>query len=328
MKILLAAVHFHSSFGWSISQALQRAGHELIEFEYRHPPAGWPQGTGRLWRKFVMPRRLLAEARRFGPDLLWIAKGEPITGALVRAVRDATGCRAVNWFPDPDLFGFANMVDQLPQLNLLLSKNRSDVDQLQDAGPPLAHMMQHCADRALHLDYAATSQQLADYSCDVAIVGTCYPYRESLVARLLDYDLRVWGRGWHSSSIARQRPECVAGTEARSFEQATVFQGARVNLNTHHPTDGTAMNQRLFDIAGSGGCQLVDGPRDLDGIFEDAADLYVFDSPAELRTRLDYLLQHPDSRSDGAQQAKAKVANAHTYDDRVAEILRLLESGT
>ena len=39
MKILLASVHFHSSFGWSISQALQRAGHDILEFEYRHRPA-------------------------------------------------------------------------------------------------------------------------------------------------------------------------------------------------------------------------------------------------------------------------------------------------
>ena len=327
MKILLASVHFHSSFGWSISQALQRAGHDILEFEYRHRPAGWPPGTGRIWRNHVMPRRLLKEARRFSPDLLWIAKGEAITGALVREVRTETGCRVVNWFPDPNLFAYTNVVAQLPHLNLLLSKNRADVDRLLGTGPPIGHLMQHCADTALHVENNAAAEKLEEYKCDVAVVGSCYPYRESLVARLLDYDLRVWGPGWENSSLARQKPACVVGAEARSFEQAMVFQGARVNLNTHHPADSTAMNQRLFDIAGSAGCQLADGPRELDGIFEDSIDLQLFDSPSELRTKLDYLLQHPDHRSQTAHHARARVADGHTYDDRVAEIMRLLDSG-
>jgi spore maturation protein CgeB len=322
MKVLLAGVHFHSSFTWSIGRALERAGHDLRAFEYRTPPLSLIPGS--VWRKQIMPRSLIRTAGRYRPDLLFIAKGDAIPGWAVNTIRRATRCRVVNWFPDPCLSAYPNVVAQSPYLDLICSKNREDVDRINADSDGRALFLHHAADRELHLEYDAGDDERRELGCDIAMVGSCYPHRERILEGLLDFDLRVYGPGWARSRLARIKPTAVTGLEARSFLQAAVFQSARVSLNTHHPDDGTALNQRAFDIAGSGGCQLIDTPRDFDDTFQVGADLDSFESVRVLPERVAALLSNPARREELRARARRKVAAAHTYDHRIAEILQRL----
>jgi hypothetical protein len=325
MNVLLACVYFHSSFGWSIEQALQRQGHRVKTFDYRNPPLPWSFKLSRFWSRSVMPHQLLSAARTLAPDLVIICKGETIRAEIVQALRSELHCPVINWFPDARLFGYENVFKQLSHLDGLFSKSQIDVDRMRLLGLRSGHLLQHCADRELHVLFETSADDLKAYRCQAAMVGTFYPYRDAILQHLTDLDLRVWGPGWKRSILFRSHPNMVVGRDARSTEQTLVFRGACVNLNTHHYDDFAELNQRVFDIAGSGGCQIVDGNRCTESIFETPGEIAVFRSADELKETIRFLLDNPRIAEEMGSRCRARVARGHTYDDRVREILEVMK---
>lgn len=323
MKILLVCVHFHSSFGWSIQRALNRAGHEVRIFDYRHNPFRHFPGLREYYSSRLMPQRLMEAARSFKPELVFLAKAELVPGGLLKTIREQFGCRITNWFPDGRLFAYEKIVDQIPHLDYFFSKNSLDLDRLKLLGFQNGRFLPHCADLELHTNLVTRESDLADYRCQVALVGSYYPYRDAIAAQLLDFDIRIWGTGWSRSEVAR-KSGAVVGKEARSEEQAKVFRGAIVNLNTHHYDDIQCLNQRVFDICGSGGCQILDGFRNVETVYRVPDEVETFHSAQELREKIQRLLEDPKRAREMGQRSLTKTAAAHTYDHRVGEILAVL----
>jgi hypothetical protein len=325
MNILLVCVYFQSSFGWSIEQAFKRQGHRVEIFDYRNPPSPWRSRLSRFWSQSVMPRQLLAAARALAPDLVLICKGETIRAETLQVIRSELHCPVINWFPDARMFGYERVLKQLPHLDGLFSKSPIDVDRMRLLGLRSGHFLPHCADRGLHVEFETSEHDLKPYRCQTAMVGAYYPYREAILQHLTDLDLRIWGPGWKHSNLFRIHPDMVVGRDARSTEQTLVFRGAGVNLNTHHYDDFAELNQRVFDIAGSGGCQILDGNRCAGSIFETPGEIAAFRSSAEMKETVRFLLNNPRIGEEMGRRCRSKVANGHTYDDRVREILDVMK---
>ncbi|HEV8132255.1 MAG TPA: glycosyltransferase [Acidobacteriota bacterium] len=324
MKILLVCVHFHSSFGWSIERALLRAGHEVSVFDYRQNPFQRIRGLRRAYTSLRMPQRLLDAAKAFRPELVFLAKGEMVAGEVVARLKREFRCRVINWFPDPRPFHYSHISDQLGHLDLFFSKNITDLDRLNLLGLENGRFLLHCADRELHTGLETSETELQPYSCDLAFVGSYYPYRDMIVSQLLDFNIRIWGAGWSGSKAAKKRG-AIVGREARSMEQTMVFRGATANLNTHHYDDIGSLNQRVFDIAGSGGCQIMDGYRKVEDVFSVPDEVELFHSAQELQDKVAKLIASPDRARKMGERTRTKTAAAHTYDHRIAEILNLVE---
>ena len=97
-----------------------------------------------------------------------------------------------------------------------------------------------------------------------------------------------------------------------------------MNLNTHHFDDIDGLNQRVFDIAGAGGCQIVDGYRAVGPIFQTPEDLQIYLTKEDLREKLQFLIDHPHLSRQMGERCQRTVAAGHTYDHRVREILDLV----
>jgi spore maturation protein CgeB len=270
-----------------------------------------------------MPARLLSAARAFKPNLIFIAKGELVPGDTIRALKDDLRCPAVNWFPDGRLFSYSNVMQQLPHLDFLFSKNLIDLERMRLLGIRNGRFLLHCADRELHTELVTTDSELKPYLCQVAVVGSYYPFRDYIISQLLDFDIRIWGPGWQRSMVSKKRG-AIVGREARSSEQAKVFRAATINVNPHHFDDIGSLNQRVFDICGSGGCQLLDGYRKVDDVFAVPDDVDLFHSAEELRDKVRKLIASPERAREMGKHAREKTAAAHTYDHRIAEIFQLL----
>ena len=271
-----------------------------------------------------MPSRLLTVARDFRPELVLVAKGETIHGETLKQIRKDQRCRIVNWFPDSRVFGYHRVIEQLPVLDLFFSKSALDVERCRLIGLSNARFLQHCADRELHVELQTSEQELKPYRCQLSVVGSFYPYRDQILQNVSDFDLRVWGPGWKQSGLYKRNPRTIVGRDARSFDQAKVFRATDVNLNTHHYDDIDQLNQRVFDIAGSGGCQIADGYRQFGPIFDSSSDILTYKSLEELRSVIRFLLDRPEVRHRMGESCRRKVAEAHTYDHRVQEILNML----
>ena len=114
------------------------------------------------------------------------------------------------------------------------------------------------------------------------------------------------------------------GTTDYYTQMPLVFKQSRINLNISLRSIKSGIPLRAFDIMGSGGFLLSNYQEDFLEYFTPGEDFVCYESEADLLQKLDYYLAHEDERQAIARNGHAKVAAAHTYRDRVRQMLALL----
>lgn len=182
------------------------------------------------------------------------------------------------------------------------------------------------ADPAVHKAPELTSEERAEYGCDLSFAGAGYYNRIQFFKGLTDYDFKIWGVNWADRDLRR----CVVGPD-RFFstdEYMKMVAGSKINLNLHSSSshDGVdpkcdAVNPRVFEVAAAGGFQVCDPCVGLDALFDFDTELPVYRDLTECRERIDYFLTHPDEREAVAARARKRVLRDHTYEARARAML-------
>lgn len=107
-------------------------------------------------------------------------------------------------------------------------------------------------------------------------------------------------------------------------EMPKVFQASRINLNiTMRPIE-TGLSLRVWDVLGCGGFLLTNYQAELPSYFEIGRDLDAYESQEELMEKVQYYLTHEDERVEIAIHGYEKAARLHSYENRLAEMLRII----
>lgn len=114
------------------------------------------------------------------------------------------------------------------------------------------------------------------------------------------------------------------GTADYYTQMPLVFKQSRINLNISLRSIKSGIPLRAFDILGSGGFLLSNYQEDFLEYFTPGVDFVCYESEADLLQKLDYYLTHEEERCAIARNGHAKVAAAHTYRDRVRQMLDAL----
>ncbi|MDE6213275.1 MAG: glycosyltransferase, partial [Lachnospiraceae bacterium] len=81
---------------------------------------------------------------------------------------------------------------------------------------------------------------------------------------------------------------------------------------------------RIWDILGCGGFLPTNYQSELPEYFEIGKDLETYESMAELEDKVGYYLTHEDERMEIAIRGCEKVARYHTYETRLAQMIKIL----
>lgn len=107
-------------------------------------------------------------------------------------------------------------------------------------------------------------------------------------------------------------------------EMPKVFHAGKINLNmTMRPIE-TGLSLRIWDVLGCGGFLLTNYQAEIPDYFEIGKDLETYESMEELEQKVQYYLLHEDERLEIAINGCEKVAKFHTYEQRIAEMIRIL----
>lgn len=107
-------------------------------------------------------------------------------------------------------------------------------------------------------------------------------------------------------------------------EMPKVFQASKINLNmTIRPIE-TGLSLRVWDILGCGGFLLTNYQSEIPDFFEIGKDLETYESMEELEQKIQYYLAHEEERVEIAINGYEKVARHHTYEIRLAQMLKVL----
>lgn len=111
------------------------------------------------------------------------------------------------------------------------------------------------------------------------------------------------------------------GTVDYYAKMPLVFKKSRINLNISLRSIKSGIPLRAFDIMGSGGFLLSNYQEDFLENFTPGVDFEYYESESDLLRKIDYYLVHEEERHAIAKNGHDKVASAHTYRDRVREML-------
>ena len=111
------------------------------------------------------------------------------------------------------------------------------------------------------------------------------------------------------------------GTADYYAKMPLVFKQSRINLNISLRSIKSGIPLRAFDIMGSGGFLLSNYQEDFLENFTPGVDFEYYESEKDLLQKIDYYLTHEEERIAIAKNGHDKVAAAHTYRDRVREML-------
>lgn len=111
------------------------------------------------------------------------------------------------------------------------------------------------------------------------------------------------------------------GTADYYAEMPMVFKKSRINLNISLRSIKSGIPLRAFDIMGNGGFLLSNYQEDFLENFTPGVDFVYYESEEDLLQKTDYYLAHEEERRAIAKNGHDKVAKAHTYRDRVREML-------
>lgn len=119
--------------------------------------------------------------------------------------------------------------------------------------------------------------------------------------------------------------DCRGGVKTLT-EMPKVFHASKINLNiTMRPIE-TGLSLRVWDILGCGGFLLTNYQAEIPEYFEIGKDIETYESMDELEQKVQYYLTHEEERVEIAIRGYEKVAAHHTYELRIAEMIRILSN--
>ena len=111
-------------------------------------------------------------------------------------------------------------------------------------------------------------------------------------------------------------------------EMPKAFNGSRINLNFTIPNIVSGLPLRFFDVMGCGGFLMSNYQAEIPLFFKRGEDLEYFESEEELIDKCGFYLEHEDLRAKIAENGLQKIKEAHTYDIRVRQMLKMLTENT
>lgn len=145
--------------------------------------------------------------------------------------------------------------------------------------------------------------------------------RTSILGALSEhFDVSLYTR---SDTGALPKVHAMGGANTLS-EMPKIFHASKINLNiTMRPIE-SGLSLRIWDVLGCGGFLLTNYQSEIPEYFEIGKDLEVYESVEDLINKTDYYLHHDAERIEIALSGYEKVAKFHTYEMRLAEMIRVL----
>ena len=113
------------------------------------------------------------------------------------------------------------------------------------------------------------------------------------------------------------------GTVDYLTDMTKVFRASKINFNITLPSIHTGMPLRVIDIMGAGGFLLTNYQADFFDFFEPDKDFVYYTSLDDALDKIGYYLNHEEERAQIANNAKQRMAEAHTILQRMETIFEI-----
>jgi len=274
---------------------------------------------------------LLTKAREFRPDLLWmVGDNTVILPETLAAIQHETGCILLYACGTSPIV-FSKPIDRAAArlYDLVVASDYYHGIQWLELGAKRMECLPLSAcDPDFHHPYALTDAERSAYTCDISFVGTLVPdnlysRRVKALEALRDFNLGIW-------SVHDVPPSLRKFVRGRALgeDMLKIISAAKLCFNTHGDFVFYGGNLRLFEVAGTGICQISEdlpGTRQWFPEIDGTPTILTYADEDDLCAKAAYYLAHDAERQAVAQAAQKHVYAEHTYDRRAERLEQLLK---
>ncbi|MNX10193.1 Spore protein YkvP [compost metagenome] len=278
---------------------------------------------------------MLAQAAQVRPDLVLVMNGlhvfPPEHAAHIDEIR-AMGIRTAVWFVDDPYLS-----DETASLALhydeVFTHELTGVSLYKEIGCRNVHYLPLAASLELFRPQPAQPQ----YQYDICFIGNAFWNRVALFDGMASFlegkKVFIAGGFWDRLSNMEKLASCVQHGWIDPEETVRYYNGAKIVINVHRPTQagqdnrnsrdlaGRSINPRTYEISACGTFQITDIREDLTRYYRPGYDIETFSSSQELQEKITYYLEHEQERITMAWRSLWTTRKHHTYRDRVSRLL-------
>lgn len=126
-----------------------------------------------------------------------------------------------------------------------------------------------------------------------------------------------------SNTVSLPKVNCK-GSAKTLTEMPIIFNKSKINLNITIKPIQTGLSLRVFDCIGSGGFLISNYQEELPEFYEIGSEIETYTSLEELNDKVDFYLSHNNIREKIALAGLEKTAKCHTYDIRIAQMIKTI----
>ena len=156
---------------------------------------------------------------------------------------------------------------------------------------------------------------------DVLAFGNMYPYRTRMLSILKKRGVHLALYGKKGAYFSSELDDCFQGKYIVGEEKARILYGAKIVFNNLHYAEIESVNNKFFEINGSGAFQLCDYRpilKDLPPIDPELVSFRTIDDAVE---KINYYLDHSQDRYDLSNLIYNHFVEHYSYDSLVEYVL-------
>ncbi len=288
--------------GMHLMEAFRRAGCRVK----------WLRST---WmEKFFGPKWLIAGARRFQPDMLFLYTHLPplpmVEALLADGIPMLFFLPSIHREPEPEILDLAR------KSTIFFINNQGQLDFFREAGCQDVRFLTQGFDPGTHYPDPNPHPR---WLSEVAFIGKCRPGdgRSAVIEPLTRrWDVKLYGLGWDEVGLRAARRVVYPPQYRAICAAAAIILGVDT-----HPDIPLCFSNRTWLTLGCKGFLLTSYVPRLEELFENHKHLVWYRSPEECQEMVEYYLAHPQERKRIAQAGHELALENYTYDHIVKRIL-------
>lgn len=321
MKIIIAGqIENGGTVGFCINAA-ERLGIRVFSFDFNQYFKN--SFFNRIYNRFMstphyfnvgrLNDELVKKVERFEPDFVLIFKPVFITPNTILEIKKYS--KIFSWYPDYVLFPKTSsdyFMNSIPLYDAHFSFNFANVDALKNMGAKKSFFLPCGADELCHGKIYDQVYNNNYYDAEIIFIGTYadekrYEYLEKLCCD--GYKIKIYGNGWDKcpGSSCLQKSGAVRFEEKCCHEMSQVLTRSKIALSFVREHNEETLACRSFEIPASGTFMLHQRTSKIGEYFKEGEEADFFGSYEELKSKIDFYLQHDDLRRRIARSGMERV---------------------
>lgn len=157
---------------------------------------------------------------------------------------------------------------------------------------------------------------------DVLCFGNLYPYRNRMLHLIKEQGINITMYGHKAKYFDSFLRNNFQNKGIYGEEKSKILNGAKIVFNNFHYAEIESVNNKFFEISGSGAFQICDYKPILKDLLPIDPKLVTFKNIDEAKDLIEYYLDKPEKRYEIRDSIKSHFIENYTYEKLINQILK------